>query len=711
MSALRLVSDKALLRGLSAEQNQDLMRKLGAVHAVMEAGRGDKCDVADRWARSLHVSIQAIHRWVGTYRRYGAAALVDSRRTSQKGQNQLPEITGEWFRDLIIRCQRNDSIREARRQALDQWKLWRRTGDPKYSVPGYTTPPADCGKGHPIGWSYKTFTRFAPSTFQRTLSRQGRIAADRLLPSILGTRVGCRFLEVIYFDDQKYDHHITAGGFTRPMVPIGFNALDKLTAYALQPHIRLRWFDEEADKHRTLTMREFMWYVIHILTTVGYRTDEIGTTLVKEHGTANTWSNKSLRTPLGFNSFEDAVSSLLDGHVRLDDSGLYNRAVWSELVHGPKPSGNPRFKAPIESFFHIVRNYHLALPGQTGRNIEEAPEENYGLIAYETKLAEKAADLPDALRAAIRSELFTASEFGWFSQLAYQALNERTEHSIQGWEDCGFVVPAWRWAEDPPDMWRSREQLAALPSHLIEHANHQARIDPSLRRPVRLSPADAMRSVSNDPAIRRMSREDAVLLIPIEWAHPVTITPNHSIVIGDTMLSTEPIIYFCELTNGNGRKEYLQPGDKVLAHVNPFDLDSLLIMDQSGAFIGTVIRNVRNGRDKEQLEQMFRERARLSGNLGARTRHAMSPIAHQRQIDKAANDDLISKYRDDQKGLPSTESERRSAAALQGQRTAAANRLQTHGESIDWDNYTQPDPEVRAAWDDLPDDIPLPDAL
>jgi hypothetical protein len=88
----------------------------------------------------------------------------------------------------------------------------------------------------------------------------------------------------------------------------------------------------------------------------------------------------------------------------------------------------------------------------------------------------------------------------------------------------------------------------------------------------------------------------------------------------------------------------------------------------------------------------------------------MSPIATQRQIDKAANDDLIRKARLMEQGKPATESEIRSAAAMQGQRTAAANRLQAHGQTIDWDNY-QPDSEIRSAWDDLPDDSPLPDAL
>jgi hypothetical protein len=226
---------------------------------------------------------------------------------------------------------------------------------------------------------------------------------------------------------------------------------------------------------------------------------------------------------------------------------------------------------------------------------------------------------------------------------------------------------------------------------------------------MRMSPADAMQCVCNDPAIRRLSREDAILLIPMEWAHPVKITPRHEIVIQDPMLATEPLVFFSELTNSQGRKEYLQPGDNVLAHINPFDLDSLLILDQSGRFIGSVIRSVRSGRDKETLELMFRERARLSGNLGARTRHAMSPIANHRQIDKAANDDLILKHRLMTEGKAATDPERRAAGAVQGQRTAAANRLQAHGRAFDDASYSPA--TAPSAFDSLGDEEDLPEAL
>ena len=708
-TAISLIRDKSILNGLAQNQITDLLRKLDAVNALQNAPYGKKVGVAEHLARTFCVSVQAVLGWQTTFKKFGPAGLVDGRR-GKCAPSTVPNVTREWWKDLILLCQRNDSIREARRQALDQWRLWRRTGDPQYAVPGYTTPPSDAGRGFPDGWSEANFRRSAPTKYQRTLARQGRIAADRLLPSIQGTRVGTKYLEVIYFDDQKYDHQITAAGFNRPMVPMGFNALDKLTAYAFQPYIRLRWLDEEKNKHKELTMREFMWYVIHILTTVGYRTDEVGTTLVKEHGTANTWSNLQLRTPLGFHSFEDAVKSLLDGHVTLDDSGLYNTAIWQEMLHGPQPSGNPRFKAPIESFFHLVRNYHLALPGQTGRNIDEAPEENYGLFSYERKLAEKAGKLPEALRHAIRSELFTFSEYGWFAHLVYQALNERTDHVLKGWEECGFVVPVWKWEDDTPDTpWRSRKSLANLPEHLLEQANHEAKLNPSLRRPMRFSPADAMHSVQDDPDIRKIKKEDAILLVPIEWARPVTVTRKHEIIITDPLLCSEQLTYFSELTTAQRRTEYLQPGDKVLAHINPFDLDCLLILDQDGSYLGTVTRSVDAGRDRETTAAMFRERARLSGNLGARTRHAMSPIATARQINKQANDDLIEKHRRVTEGKPATEAEKRSAAVRNGQRKAAAARLQEYGKSPDYDS--EPAQEEPTAFDQLPDDDQLPDAF
>jgi hypothetical protein len=53
----------------------------------------------------------------------------------------------------------------------------------------------------------------------------------------------------------------------------------------------------------------------------------------------------------------------------------------------------------------------------------------------------------------------------------------------------------------------------------------------------------------------------------------------------------------------------------------------------------------------------------------------------------------------------------RSAAAAQGHRTAAANRLQDHATATDWD-AVEPDPvPVTAPWDDLAADEELPDAL
>lgn len=644
-TALQLLDEPSLLKDLTSGQTRDLFSKLEAVAAMLDAPRGMKGGVVKTIARARQVSTQAVLTWLTIYNKKGAAGLIDGRRAASKTRACMPDVTKAWITAEILRVQRNDAIREVRRLAIDQWKVWKRHRDPKHAIPGYVCPPPDCGKGYPAGWSYETFRKCAPDRYQTTLARQGRIASDRLLPSILGTRVGTHYLEVVYFDDQKYDHHIIADGYDRPMVPIGFNAIDKLTAFAFQPHIRLRWRDDNSESYKMLTGREFAWYAITRLCTEGYRDDEIGTTYVKEHGTANTWHNEKLRTSRGFHSFEDAITSLLNGRVKLDDSGLYNKAIFTEMLHGPKSSGNPRFKAPLESFLHIVRNYHLALPGQTGRNPDEAPEENHGLINYEMKMLKLAQQLNPRLANAIRSELYTATEYAWIAHLIYGALNERDDHALQGWADCGFVEPRWRWANDEPGMWRTRDELIGLPDNLREHAQHQQRQDPSLVRPFKLTPAEAMRSVCKDPAIRRMKPEDAVLLVPMEWAHAVRVRNKREIVIQDPLLASESLIYFTELTNSRGRTEYLSPGDEVLAFVNPFDLDRLLLCDQGGTYIGSVVRSIRATRDRETVELMFKERARMAGNLEGVVRQAMAPVADLRGEIKANNDGIIEEFK------------------------------------------------------------------
>lgn len=639
----------AELRELSPNQKSDLFQKLGVIHLVTQALYGTKQQIVKIQARLLHVSTQAINGWIALYKKYGFRALIDGRRTATSQRTQLPDITRQWIKDEILRCQRRDAVAEVHRTVIAQWQLWRRTGDPQWAIPGFTSPPPDAGKGVPAGFSLESFRRCDPSTYQKSLARQGTIASYRTLPSILSTCVGTSYLEYIFFDDEKPDVNIRVLGYDRPMVPLCFHALDRLTRYPFAPHIRLRWYNTDEQTHKTLTQKEFVWYVISLLCTQGYRTDAKGTYLIQEHGTAKVWSNLQLTTPDGFHSFAEALTALTarDGMpgVRMDDSGLFNKAAFKELLYGPQSSGNPRFKAPIESSFHLWRTYSQHLIGNTGRNVEMSPEENYGITKYEKQLLKAAREFPLAIQEGIQSNYLTGIEFATVAEHIRLALSNRHDHAFEGWAQSGFVEPVWRWTEDTPGVWRSRSELANLPQHLREHALHQQKQDPLLSTILPWSPAVAKATLSNDPAIAKLNFFDAIHLLPTAWAKPTKVRDRHEIHLTEELLPGEELIYLPELTTPRGRTEYLQPGDELMIYLNPLLPDTVIVCDLSFRPLGTLTRSVRTGRNMDQVEAMFQQRCRLKAAMEAPVKRAMQPVADRRDAVRTMNQDLISQAR------------------------------------------------------------------
>jgi hypothetical protein len=687
MSALDLIASQGgfdELHALSPNQKSDLFAKLNVIQIIDGAPYGTKQGIVAAQARILRVSPQALHNWLASFKRHGWRGLIDGRRSSGRSRAFLPEITRQWIKDQITNCQRRDAIAEVHRMVIAQWRQWHRTGDPQWAIPGFHSAPADGGKGYPLGFSVENFRRCAPDNYQKTLAAQGTISAYRSLPSILSTCIGTRYLEYVFFDDEKPDVNVRVMGYDRPMVPLCFHALDRLTRYPFRPHIRLRWFDVDKQQHKHLTQKEFVWYVIFLLCTEGYRTDSAGTCFIQEHGTAKVWANKSLSTPDGFHSFEDALRSLTatDGNpgVRIDSSGIFNRPAFSELLYGPQASGNPRFKAPIESSFHLWRIYSQHLRGQTGRNIEMAPEENYGIAKYERSILKIASDLPAHIQESLVSNYLTGVEFGAVAELIRLALAARDDHNFKEWDALGFVEPVWRWAEDPAGMWRTRSELAGLPDHLREHALHQQRQDARLTEVLKWSPAMAREASLSDPSIRKLPISAAVHLVPTEWLKPATFNKRHFITITEELLPGMDLQYLPELTTPAGRTEYLREGDKVMILLNPMMPDTVLAYDQALKFIGTLTRNPEIGRNSDQIEELFRQRSRINTAMAAPVRRAMQPVADRRDAVRKLNDDLITKARLEAAGQPATTSEQHSAA---GHKATTTRREREWSQNID----------------------------
>lgn len=645
------------LNNLNPAQKSALFKKLGVVQMLLHAkqsGYGTMGRIVKAQSRLLGVGESTIHLWFKQYGQHGFRAFIDGRKAAAGTRVLLPEVTKQWIRDLILNCPREDAIAEVHRTVIAQWNLWRRTGDPTQALPGFVTPPPDGGKGEPAGFSVENFRKMKPTAYAKALASQGPISAYRSLPSILSTCVGTRYLQYVFFDDEKPDVNIRVQNPDKPVaVPLCFHALDRLTRYPFRPHIRLRWFNADKKKHEHLTRKEFVFYVIWLLCTEGYRIDEWGTVYIQEHGTAKVWNNQALRTPDGFHSFEDALRSITSSNgmpgARMDSSGIFNKAAFSELIYGPQPSGNPRFKAPIESSFRLWRVYSQHLLGQTGRNIETAPEENYGMTKYESGLIKSAAGLSEEFQKHIISNYLTGVEFGIAAELIRQALAARDDHHFEGWYENGFSELVWRWAEDPVGMWRSRDELARLAiekPHLHEHALSQQRNDSALTHIMPWSPEQARESLRRDPMIRKLPFSAAVHLIPTEWLKPAVFNERNFIEVTEELLPGMDLQYLPELTTPRGRTEYLHHGDNVLVLLNPLMPDTLLAYDQQYTFIGTLTRNVPLGRDSDQIENIMRQRGRIKSAMGAPVRRAKQETADRRDAVRKLNADLIEQARE-----------------------------------------------------------------
>jgi hypothetical protein len=628
--------DGPLLSRINEHQKRDLFRKLDAVRAVREAPYGSGQHVTKAVARELGVSPQAVHGWKGLFEKKGCAALVDGRlkRGQAKG---IAQTTRAWIFEEYCRLQREDSGVEIYKLIRERARLWWKTGNPRYMIPGFLDAPPISAKGYPEGLSQETIRRCGPDAYQRSLAHQGRKSASALLPSIPDTRVGVGYLERIFFDDQMYDHLIREIGYDKPMRPVGFNALDYLTGAFLDFHIRLRWWDANSETHKSLTQREFVWFVLGLLSTVGYRTDHRGTRLVFEWGTANSPA-----------SFDDALHAVTNGHVTIDRSGKFNQATWKEMLFVPKSAGNFRYKAPIESMFRAVRTHGLLLPGATGRKADLSPEENYGLEREEKTWLKLANKFPSHLAESVKSNLFSFMEYYHAYRTIYAGINADPEHALKDWDKIGFCLREWQWATDDPQIWRPRHELASLDENRQASYAVQLAANPMLTRTRRMSRAEAVRTCEDDTCIRTLTKWQYSGLLPLAWAAPVTVRKNREIVISDPLITgAGDITYFTTCRNERGHVIHLQPGDNLLCHLDPFRPDDLIVLDQGGVIIGITPRRPDNVPSNSEIaKELLGARALMRADTDAPVRAAFQTVAERRREVRDSNQALEERMRD-----------------------------------------------------------------
>jgi hypothetical protein len=725
LTTLRRIDDHENFSRLPARVQKLVIVRLDWILQIEDAPHGKRGEIAKQAAAALGCSVPTVGRFVRSFRTGGWQALIDMRGKHVGG---LPEAFKGYVKQLHLQFQRSNSGREVQRQLIERWQLWQQTGDQLYALPGFDSPPPAGPKGYPVGFSEDTILRLKPDNYALALVRQGAKSAAGFLPSILSTRHGLAFGEVVMFDDQQYDVRVAARGTSqRVLRPEGFNCIDYLSGCFMSHAIRLRWWDIEADQSRTLSNQEFTWFVISYLQRHGYRSDERGTTFVFEHGTANGFNNRSLTTAAGFSNFDEALAAVSLGNIRVQRSGLFNAPAFSGMLFRPQSSGNPNHKAPLESMFQYVRNRMAALPGATGRNRDEKPAEQYGMDLYTGQLLKLYERLDERHRELIRFPVMTAAEFGTVAAAVYDAINARTDHELEGWEKCGFVAPQFRWTPDGDSPWLPRDKVMALPEDARAALLAKAEI-PGHIRTHKLSPAEVARQHAGE--LTRLPDHAIPLLLPIQWARPATVKSDRTIAIKDQMMGPEAFQYVARFEGRDGTHT-LKPGTTVLCYLNPFAPERMVICREDGSFLGTLTQQTRSGfLDQAAILDQLKTRAAMKADLDADVRPHLQGMMAERAEMKNVNARLAA----GKPVMPDEIAEARSEAGKEGQRTAAANRLQSHGSAIDWDNFKQEedpspgnafdelpdgfwdddpsdDSDARAAWDDLPEDWQIPEAL
>jgi hypothetical protein len=634
------------LSNLKSEHQREVIQWLEAIKELENAPRGSIGRVMNSICVRLNVTPGTVYRKIEAFAESGINGLINKAKCPESGQ---PAAFKAWVESLHLRNQRDSSGQAVQRIVIDQWSLWRRSGDPQYALPGYTTPPPATAKGYPAGFSIKSILRLRPCAHNLRLTRQGSKAASAFLPSILKTRVGLRFGQVIFFDDQDYDQKIVAPGLSqKAMRPQGFNALDYLSGSFIDYVIRSRYLDADTETVKSLNQRDFVWFVIHVLTTVGYRNDDDGSVFVFEHGTASGYSNDKLETANGISKFDEALAFVTGGKLRVERSGLFNQPAFAGMLFRPQSSGNFRFKSPIESMFNLVRNESSMLLGQIGLNARShGPEESYGLDLYTSQLLKAYQALSPDRQEMMRWPIHTLAQFGQLYANIYETINARTDHALEGWEACGHVVPLIRLAPCDDAPWMTPAQLAKLPARTQELALSLLEA-PGYTKPHRLSPrqvADIHRG-----ELTKLPKSAVPLLIPRQWAREVAVKSDRTISIQDQLAGPEPFSYICRIITQHGA-EMLRPGLKLLARFNPADPSELCISDEHDRYIGHLTATSRvHFLDHDTMLARLGERSAIKADLEAPVRAAMATTMETRMEMKAHNDRLIT-------GAPVTESE------------------------------------------------------
>lgn len=636
--------------------------------------------------------------------------LVDKRKVSglraTKALTRQPRFIAEL-------CQIVESYQRKNPAAFNALRL--RWNARKETIPGYESWPG--WPKPPAGWGNRNLSRIVEANIELARLRSIRVGtsskSNSYLPTVKTTRVGHHPGSVIQLDDVWHDNQVTHGrGRDRKIVRvIELGALDLFSG------CRFHWGamprrKREDGTWKTLGGSDMRLFLAGMFHRFGYSPK--GTMLMSEHQTAKV--------------SEDIARILYDatgGLIQVDYQPIEGKQAALNAFWPGTEGGNFRAKAALESIHNLIHNYlgHLALQtGSPSSGLKGPVTTDRAIAHFEKIFADVLKVAPhhlDRLQAPTLD--FHAHFIPFLTDYYEHGLNGRTDHNLADWEELGHVVTEFTTMPDS-DLWLPENLLRKLPvrTQQIIHSGAQEQPAEWTRRR-KLSPAEVWNQRGEWRQIPPVVLCD---ILTDDLAREVTARRGF-LEFSDHDIAPDPLIYQARFISGPRQGREIPHGEKIKMFALPFDDSTAIVVDARDCFLGEVplykkvlsIEPGAFGSDAPfELRPDIRSQAlkAAAGEKHSRIADIMEPsrILHADKVRDAQ--DLREHNRKVINGEPVTPEEihqARVSAGQQAHRTAAANRLQSHGEALDWDDVPAATAPVRAAWDDLPDDVELPDAL
>jgi hypothetical protein len=527
----------------------------------------------------------------------------------------LPQAAIDRWHELVF--QFRGKHKAAHRSLTRAWQA----GQP---IPGFED--SDRTPELPRGLSYENLMRpkYRPTKLAGRVASIGLAAAQEFLPGVLTSRVGLAFGSRFVFDDMWHDFKVNVPGQMGARRLLQFHCLELLSACNCARGLKPELLNDRTGRFERLKEREMLFLLAHVLGNIGYNPE--GCVLMMEHGTANVSGR-----------VESLLSDLSGGKLTVGRGSISGSPLAPGLYAG-QSKGNFKFKAALESWGNLAHNEtadRLMFQAQTGSNSRlNAPEELHGQDKHHNQLCQAMLALPPALRDLVRLPATPLVQAIEFVERVQEAINARTEHDIEGWEQCGFVASEYR--VHPSHQWSPMTEIAEMPEALRAAAAAAVEQDPRLSRQRKLSPREVFDGLR--PTLTRIRAHHVPAILGMENASERRLAKDGRFAFEDQDMGPGDHIYDGLARDEEGHVQRLPAGETFATFVSTLDPVRLHVCDARGRYLGWCERTlVPSKADSHGFARACGRKAREHRELLAPVLAAAAPIMRRQAEDAAAN--------------------------------------------------------------------------